>query len=566
MKKYLFIIFFLIANFKLQTSNCFAQQSSLLDATYIADNYYNGIVKILLYDSIAEKTQPGSGYIGRGSGFIVTEDGLIFTNRHVVEYCVFGYMDYIHNDAATYEELRTVSIYSENKIYEPATKKVNRTGYTAPIVQIYSGRGENDYKLYYAKVIAMDVGAFDGAILKIVSEANGNPVTEKFHPVPVGNSDSTRQGEDLCIYGFPAQFDAGLSLTLQDMSTLTFGKHSGFDYVFNKDYGYIKTDASINNGNSGGPVFNSDNKVIGIATATGNKTNIGLVGGINGMYTIAKSDEKLLSELKKTGLKPSPAKATAGSAIVTGAKRPIMGQKKLKSLASDKFNERKFQNGTFYIKTLYSPSAGNYFSINSSSNFPVSNPDEFVSVSETEGGIEFGYVFPVWRATSHFKMSFDYTFIGATYYQSVFDKIKISDTIDIISGSYPKKDHAYFYMKFAPVVSGLIFKRVVLDAYYKAAPTFCLFADGFMQFYTDSAKEKFAEFSAEPKLALFHSIGFNLRYKVFTIGMEYCTGKIKSFDVFYNPPDSNTNELGTGALNRETLFITLGVGFGGKVD
>lgn len=542
----------------------FAQPSSSLNATRIAETYYNSIVKILLYDSIAEKRQPNSGYVGRGSGFFVTEDGIIFTNRHLVEYCVFGYMDYTYNNANTFEQFREFSVYSEDKVYAPTTFKIHRTGHATPIIQVYTGKGEEDYKLYYAKVIAMDAGAFDGAVLKIVSEINGNPITEKFHPVPLGNSDSTKQGEDICIYGFPAQFDAGLALTLKDMSTLTFGKHSGFDFVFNKDYGYIKTDASINSGNSGGPMFGSNNKVIGISTATGNKTNIGLAGGINGMYTIAKSDPSLLRALKKVGLRPPPPKAEAGSAIVTGAKRPIMGQKKIKRLSANKLSERKFQNGTFYVKGLYSFSTGNNFSINSSSNFPVSNPDEFVSVSETESGIESGYVFPVWRAASHFKMSLDYTFIGATYYQSIFDKIKISDTIDIVSREYPQKEQAYFYMKFGPSISGLLFGKVAIEAYYKAAPTFCFFADGIITFYADSAREKYAEFSTESKLALFHSIGATIRYKVFTVGMEYSVGKIKSFDMFYNPPDSNVNQIGTGSLNRKTLFITLGLSFAGK--
>jgi hypothetical protein len=89
---------------------------------------------------------------------------------------------------------------------------------------------------------------------------------------------------------------------LKDMSTLTFGKLSGYDYVFNKDYGYIKTDASINGGNSGGPVFNETNKIVGIATAVGVKTGIGLVGGINGMYYVCAPKSDILTKLQPKGL------------------------------------------------------------------------------------------------------------------------------------------------------------------------------------------------------------------------------------------------------------------------
>lgn len=545
----------------------FAQQSSSLDATHIADTYSNSIVKILLYDSIAEKNQPGSGYIGRGSGFIVTEDGLIFTNRHVVEYCVFGYMDYIYNDATTYEELRVVSVYSSDKINDRTTKKVIRAGHTAPIIQIYSGKGEDDYKLYYAKVIAMDAGAFDGAILKIVSEANGTPITEKFHPVPIGNSDFTKQGEDLCLYGFPAQFDAGLPLTLQDMSTLTFGKHSGFDFVFNKDYGYIKTDASINTGNSGGPVFNKENKVIGIATATGNKTNIGLIGGINGMYTIAKSDANLLSALKKVGLNPPPSKAEAGSAIVTGAKRPIMQQKKLKRITAGKLNERKFQNGLFYINILFSPSPINDFYVDESGLPGIMNPG-IVSTSSSEGGLELGYIFPVWRAASHFQTSIDYTFFGASAYEVVFDKIQLPDTIDLISSYFPLSTNVYFFMKLGPVFSGLLFKRVTLDAYYKAVPTFCLLhTDKNALEYTietpNGNKDASLKFGTD--IMFCHAFGATIRYKILSLGVEYNFGS-RNIETFYYSPGVSNPQIGFASLNRQTLFFKLGVGFGGKVE
>ncbi|MCC7301417.1 MAG: trypsin-like peptidase domain-containing protein [Bacteroidia bacterium] len=275
-----------------------------LDSKYIAANYYKGVVKILLVDSAIEKSnpsKPGSGYIGRGSGFFVTEDGVIFTNRHVVEYCVKGYIDYDYKDE-TGTTRSAVDPYSDELVNSPGFVKAYRTGYTTPIVQVYHGKGEADYTLYVAKVLTMGTGSFDGAVLKIVSDIKGQPVYTKFFPLPIGNSDAAQQGEDLCVFGFPAQYDGEFDTHKKDMSTLTFGKFSGLDYVFNKDYGYIKTDAQINGGNSGGPVFNESNKVIGIATAVGNKTGIGLVGGVNGMYYIVAPKSDILTKLTVKGL------------------------------------------------------------------------------------------------------------------------------------------------------------------------------------------------------------------------------------------------------------------------
>src|SRR6185437_13268348 len=272
-----------------------------LDAVAISKNYYNSIVKILLYDSTAAKINPDLAYLGRGSGFFVSDDGYIFTNRHVIDYCR-GYCRYTTYNAEEKKEESNIDVYSPSLLLDPSLIKITYTGKAAIIVQLYTNSNGSSYNLYYAKVVVIDTANFDGAILKIVSDIKGNPVNEKFHPVPFGNSDSTEQGQDLCLYGFPAQLNGNFTLMLNDLSTLMFGKHSGFDYNINKQYGFIKTDATINSGNSGGPVFGPSNNVIGIATATFSKTNLGLVGGINDMYDLVRLIPDLASKLSKNGL------------------------------------------------------------------------------------------------------------------------------------------------------------------------------------------------------------------------------------------------------------------------
>ena len=106
-------------------------------------------------------------------------------------------------------------------------------------------------KEYEAKVIGADPYA-DIAVLKIKSK-------EVFKTVDFGNSDNARVGDWVVAIGNP--FGLGGTVT------------SGIISARNRDVGltryddFIQTDASINQGNSGGPLFNLQGKVIGINTA-----------------------------------------------------------------------------------------------------------------------------------------------------------------------------------------------------------------------------------------------------------------------------------------------------------
>tara|TARA_Y100000590_G_scaffold419149_1_gene520644 strand:+ start:696 stop:2123 length:1428 start_codon:yes stop_codon:yes gene_type:complete len=138
-----------------------------------------------------------------GSGFIIDKKGLVVTNNHVIQ----GAEDII------------VSV--------------------------------NGAKEYKAKVIGKDP-YMDLAVLQIESN-------EKFTPVTFGDSDKARIGDWVIAIGNP--FGLGGTVT------------SGIISSRNRDIGltryddFIQTDASINVGNSGGPLFNIEGEVIGINTA-----------------------------------------------------------------------------------------------------------------------------------------------------------------------------------------------------------------------------------------------------------------------------------------------------------
>lgn len=275
------------------------------DARLIAKEYWEGVVKILIYDPFIEKKfhlDSGDGYLTRGSGFIVLPEGIVFTNRHVIEWCVYGYM------VADWEDEEGVMHHSDVLTYKPGLesragmKKIYYIGHAIPYIQVFTEERGGSYELYLAEVLNFGE-AFDGAMLRIISKHNGEPVNKTFRALPLGNSDHLELGEGLAVLGYPSQYQkSGFSLDLKDTLTMSYGMASGWDYVFDDIYGFIKTNAAVHEGNSGGPVFGDDEKVIGIATAMGLRTKIGLVEGINGMYYVAQPQKKIFQELVRNGL------------------------------------------------------------------------------------------------------------------------------------------------------------------------------------------------------------------------------------------------------------------------
>ncbi|MBJ7450008.1 MAG: trypsin-like peptidase domain-containing protein [Parachlamydiales bacterium] len=305
------------------SSILFAPLIAEIDAKAIAKNYQNGVVKILLYDSglvDAFKLKKDQGYISRASGFFVENDGYLFTNAHVVDLCVSGYMilDWVDEDDKMHKA--DLVAYYPNLENDKAIRKIYYAGHATPVIQVFSNNGD-DFDLYNAEILSMST-TFDGALIKVTEHLEGPNENGRFTYLPLGNSDSIVLGEDLIILGYPSQYMRGtFEEELKDTITMTFGKHSGWDYVFDENNGLIKTDASIHEGNSGGPVFGENQKVVGIATAMGAKTRIGLVGGINTMYYVVEPYKNLLKFLQKNGL--SAPKKLGKMQVIPGTKLPV---------------------------------------------------------------------------------------------------------------------------------------------------------------------------------------------------------------------------------------------------
>ena len=168
-----------------------------------------------------------------GSGFIINIKGIVITNNHVIQ------------------------------------------GAEDIVVRVGEG------KEYKAKIIGADPLS-DIAVLQIESK-------EKFIPVKFGDSDKARIGDWVIAIGNP--FGLGGTVT------------SGIISARNRSIGlsryedYIQTDASINQGNSGGPLFDMNGDVIGINTAI-----LGQSGSIGIGFSIpSNSAKKIIDQLIEFG-------------------------------------------------------------------------------------------------------------------------------------------------------------------------------------------------------------------------------------------------------------------------
>lgn len=116
----------------------------------------------------------------------------------------------------------------------------------------------------YRAIDGADTGSFnasDVAILKV--EGSNYPSTK------LGSISSLTQGSELNIIGYPGVASSNqLVESTESRATLTSGKVASIKSAAGSSSQLIETDATIGHGNSGGPAFNDDGEVVGIATYT----------------------------------------------------------------------------------------------------------------------------------------------------------------------------------------------------------------------------------------------------------------------------------------------------------
>ena len=186
-------------------------QSTFSSSNGSNNNPMNGYGGFFGYGS--QGNNGSQGMTGVGTGIIMSKDGYIVTNAHVIYDDEYGYGE-------------------------------------ASSVQIQMSDEETTYD---ARIVAYDKEA-DIAVLKIDAD--------NLTPAEFGDSSSCEVGEMVVAIGNP--------LGLQFQNTVTCGIISALDRkvtINDNTMTLIQTDTAINNGNSGGPLINSSGQVIGINSA-----------------------------------------------------------------------------------------------------------------------------------------------------------------------------------------------------------------------------------------------------------------------------------------------------------
>ena len=180
------------------------------------------------------QTQPQVGY---GSGVILTKDGYIVTNNHVIE--------------------------------------------KADEIQVTL----NDNRVFEATLVGADANT-DLALLKIEGD--------EFPVVPMGNSDELKLGEWVLAVGNPFNLTSSVTAGVVSAKSRKIGIYDGDGSIES----FIQTDAAINMGNSGGALVNVRGELVGINAALESPTGTYAGYGFAIPTTIVK---KVVADLKEYG-------------------------------------------------------------------------------------------------------------------------------------------------------------------------------------------------------------------------------------------------------------------------
>lgn len=212
-------------------------------------------------DSYLQKTDYQTVVGGLGSGAVISSDGYIVTNAHVVEPTKMEEKDIV-NEAfkQMVSDYANTYGYDYNTLFDYMSYLTSYTGVKNVLKVIMPGGDSYDgeIKSYGAPI---NEGK-DVAVLKI--EAKNLPT------IPLGNSDSIQNQDNVWVIGYPAAADVDiLSPESALVSSMNEGQISATSKTTESGSPVIQLNAAATHGNSGGPVINDKGQIIGLLTGSG---------------------------------------------------------------------------------------------------------------------------------------------------------------------------------------------------------------------------------------------------------------------------------------------------------
>lgn len=230
-----------------------------------------------------------AGEAGTGTGIVISEDGYIMTNCHVIR------TTYNVRSGGGYDYSNPFSFFGGGYSYEEKTSNADKVTITL-----------SDGSEHEAEIVGSDENT-DLAILKI--DAKG------LIPAVLGDSDNLEMGDEVLTLGYPAGM--GLSASRGIVSGLEKEVTTELPSGRTATMTLIQTDAAINPGNSGGPLLNSSGEVVGI---TSSKLSNVSVEGIGFAIPITNA-VSIVDDLMNKGYVAMPKIGIAGRDITPAVQR-----------------------------------------------------------------------------------------------------------------------------------------------------------------------------------------------------------------------------------------------------
>ena len=204
--------------------------------------------------------QTSGGQQGLGSGFVVSKDGYILTNAHVV----------------------------------------SQNGQAVSAVEVVFKSSGDQQSSVQGTVVGADEST-DVALIKVDTSQTG-----ELRPVRIGDSSAVKVGEQVVAIGNPEGLDFTLTTGVVSATDREMQSPNGSTIT-----GGIQTDAAINPGNSGGPLFDSRGRVIGIneqiSTQSGGNEGLGFAVPVN-------TAVQVMEQMKAGGLQQAQGQGSAPAA------------------------------------------------------------------------------------------------------------------------------------------------------------------------------------------------------------------------------------------------------------